>query len=106
MSMTPRERESLEVNSRRVVLAMAGLLVLLIATAFGFTLIFKDRIGVRFVPHRAFPAPAVVSNERSQRVALEARQRRLLAGAQSRLPIETAMQRIVARGPHAFDPVD
>jgi hypothetical protein len=97
--------ESLQVRAPLVASAMLGILVLLVAVAFGLMLFFPNRIGVRFVPHSAFPAPAVVPDERAQRLALEARQRRALNGADGRLPIEQAMREIAARGAHAFDPV-
>ena len=97
--------ESLQVRVPAVVGTMMGLLVLVAAVAFGFTLIFSNRIGVRFVPHSAFPAPAVIAQEHSQRLAIEARQRRALEGSGGRMPISEAMQRIAARGDHAFDPV-
>lgn len=98
--------ESLQVRVRAVVGITVGLLALLVVVAFGFTLIFSNRIGVRFVPHSAFPAPAVIAQERSQRLAIEGRQRRALAGAGGRLPIDEAMKRIVTRGGRAFDPVE
>jgi hypothetical protein len=100
--------ESPQVANRKVVLAMAGMLLLMAAVAFGFTLLFANRIGVRFVPHlafHAFPAPAVIPDERAQRVSLEAQQRRLLAGGNGRMPIGQAMQAMAARGAQAFDPV-
>lgn len=97
--------ENLQVHVRGVLTTAAGILAILSAIAFGFMLLFSNRIGVRFVPHRAFPAPAVVSYEHSQRLAIEGRQRRALAGGNGRMPIEEAMRQIVARGDRAFDPV-
>lgn len=97
--------ESLEVRARPVILTTAGLLILLTVVAFGFTLLFGNRVGERYAVRHEFPAPAVVPNERSQRLALEARQRKLLEGQDGRMPIGQAMQAIVAKGPHAFDPV-
>ncbi len=105
MTATPTPRENPQVDTRKVVTAIAGALILVVATAFGFTLVFGDHIGVRFVARHAFPAPAVIPNERAQRLTLEARQRKLLAGAHGRMPIESAMRLIAARGAQAFDPV-
>jgi hypothetical protein len=97
--------ENLQVRTRAVVLVTASLLVLLTVIAFGFMLIFANRIGVGYAVRHEFPAPAIIPNERSERLAMEARQRRVLAGQDGRMPIEQAMQAVVARGPHAFDPV-
>ncbi|HWB51492.1 MAG TPA: hypothetical protein VG651_20445 [Stellaceae bacterium] len=97
--------ESPAVGTRAVVLTVAGILVALLAVAFGFELIFRDRIGMTFVVQHNLPAPGVVPDERAAREALEARQRALLAGAGGRLPIETAMRAIAAKGEHAFDPL-
>ena len=97
--------ESLQVRVPVVIGAMAGLLILMTAVAFGFLLLFPNRISVRFVPHSAFPQPAVIAQERSQRLAVEGRQRRALEGAGGRMPIDQAMRQIAARGATAFDPV-
>lgn len=97
--------ESLQVGTRGVVLVIGVILVLLTAIAFGFTLLFNNRIGVHYTVRHELPAPGVVANERAQRLALEARQRRTLQGAGGRMPIDQAMQAIVARGPRAFEPV-
>jgi|SRR6185312_5882980 len=99
------EGESLQVRVPVIVGAALALLGMATIVAFGFLLLFPNRIGVRFVPHRAFPAPSVVSYERSQRLVLEAQQRRALAGAGGRMPIDEAMGKIAARGARAFDPV-
>jgi hypothetical protein len=98
--------ESLQVRAPVVALTMGGILILLATVAFGLTLFFHDRIGSRFVLRHAFPAPAVIPDERAQRLALEARQRHILEGAGRPMPINQAMKEIAARGPHAFDPVD
>lgn len=98
-------RESPRVRATIVIAVMAGLLGLLTAVALGFTLLFPNRIGVSFVPHSTFPQPGVSTGERTQRLSLEARQRRSLAGERGRMPIEQAMRIIAARGSHAFDPL-
>jgi hypothetical protein len=98
-------RESPGVATRRVVAAVAGILILLTLIALGFELLFQDRIGKTFTVHRPFPAPAVIADEQAQRLGLEAKQRRALAGGDGRMPIDGAMAAIAARGTHAFDPV-
>jgi len=97
--------ESLAVRARPVVLIAGSLLVLLTILAFGFMVLFSNRIGVRYAVEHKFPGPGVVPDEKAERLALEARQRKALQGAGGRMPIEQAMQAIVTRGPHAFDPV-
>jgi uncharacterized membrane protein len=99
------KHESPQVATYRVVAIVAGIVVILSLIAFGFQPLFHSRIGQTYTVHRAFPSPAVIPGERAQRLALEAGQRRDLNGAQGRMPIATAMKRIVAKGPHAFDPV-
>jgi hypothetical protein len=98
--------ESPAISTRAVVLTTIGILVVLMAIAFGFQPIFRDRIGMTDVQQRPLPAPGVIPDERAQREALEARQRAALAGAGGRLPIEAAMRAIADKGDHAFDPVE
>jgi hypothetical protein len=93
------------VGTRAVVLATVGVLAVLVAIAFGFGPIFRDRIGMTYVDEHSLPAPGVIPNERAEREALEAGQRKALDGAGGRLPIEAAMRAIAAKGEHAFDPV-
>jgi hypothetical protein len=97
--------ESLQVRTRTVAIVLVGILLLLAGVGFGLTLFFPDRVGVRHVVARGFPTPAVIPNERAQRLQLEAKQRRALDGADGRMPIGQAMAAIVARGNRAFDPV-
>ena len=98
-------RESPAVSTRAVVLATAGILIILAAIAFGFAPIFRDRVGITAVERRPLPAPGVTPNQRAERETLEAQQRAALAGAGGRMPIEAAMRAIAAKGEHAFDPV-
>jgi hypothetical protein len=98
--------ESPQVGTRTIVLMMSGILVVLVLVAFGFEMLFSDRIGQTFVARRDFPAPAVIPNERGQRLALEARQQQALSGGGGRMSIAAAMDRIASKGPHAFDPVE
>jgi hypothetical protein len=106
----PREHgigkgESLQVHARTIAFLLLAVLALLTATGFGLTLFFQDRVGQDHVVARRFPSPQLVPDERTRRLRLEARQRSDLAGAHGRMPIEQAMQAIVARDDHAFDPV-
>jgi len=97
--------ESPQVSTVRVVMIVAGMLAILSAIAFGFQALFHDRIAQTYTVQHPFPAPAIMSAERAQRLALEARQRRDLNGAHGRMPIDAAMKAIASRGTHAFDPV-
>jgi hypothetical protein len=97
--------ESPQVRTWRVTAIVAGILVILVAIAFGFQLLFADRIGRTGVVAHGFPAPAVIPDEGAQRRALEARQRQALDGGGGRLPIDAAMKAIAGRGQHAFDPI-
>jgi hypothetical protein len=98
--------ESPEVNTRRVLIIVAGILAFIIIIAFGFELVFRDRIGQTFIVQHPFPAPTLIAAERAQRLALEAPQKRDLQGARGRTPIDLAMKAIAAKGPHAFDPLE
>jgi hypothetical protein len=93
------------VAARRVAVIMAVIIGLLIAVAFGFTLIFHDRLGTAHVTVPSFPAPGVRPDEGLERQQLEARQQHRLSGADGGMPIDDAMRAIVAKGTHAFDPV-
>lgn len=88
-----------------IVAIVAGIIVVLLAIAFGFQPIFRDRIGQTFVARRAFPGPAVIPDERAERERLDAAQTGDLNGAHGRMPIDAAMKAVAAKGAHAFDPV-
>lgn len=98
--------ESPQVNTRRVLVIVAGIIAFIVIVGFGFELIFPDRIGETYSVQHSFPSPSVIATERTQRLALESRQKRDLAGAHGRIPIEAAMKAIAAKGPHAFDPIE
>ncbi len=85
---------------------MAATLAFLIVIAGGLALLFPDRLYRPAPQEGAFPQPTVIPDEGVQRRRLEAEQNQLLAGGNGRLPIDEAMKRIVARGPHAYDPVE
>ena len=97
--------ESPAVGTRAVIFATIGILAILVAIAFGFELVFRDRIGVTYVEQHPLPGPGVRPDERTEREALEAQQRAALAGAGGRLPIEAAMRAIAGKGEHAFEPI-
>lgn len=97
--------EAPTVATRTIVLIVAGILVTLILIAFGFQTIFRDRIGQTYAVRHPFPAPAVIPDERAERLALQARQEQDLKGAHGRMPIDAAMKAIAAKGEHAFDPI-
>ena len=97
--------ESPQVRAWIIAAIVAGILIVLILIAFGFQPIFGNRIAQAKSPAHPFPPPAVISEERAQRLALENKQRRDLAGAHSRMPIEAAMRAIAAKSSHAFDPI-
>jgi hypothetical protein len=88
-----------------VAVALAAILAVLALLSIGLVVVFPDRVGITAVHGRSFPGPGVTPTQREERLQLEARQRRLLAGGDGRLPIEAAMDRIAARGERAFDPV-
>lgn len=92
------------VNTRRVIAIVVGILIFIVAVSVGLQALFGDRIGQTYTVRHPFPAPAVIPGERAQRLALEAKQRRELNGAQNRMPIDAAMKAIAAKESHAFDP--
>ena len=97
--------ESPNVDTRRVVAIVAGVLIFVALVSFGFQALFGGRVGQTYTVHHPFPAPAVIASERAQRLSLEAKQRRDLNGAHGRMPIAAAMKAIAAEGTSAFDPV-
>src|ERR1700744_1382109 len=108
--MTTPERdlgrgEPPSVNARSVIVMTVAAIALLVLSTIGLAFFFSDRIGMTFVDRQPFPAPGVSASERTTRALLERKEAAALAGADGRMPIDTAMQKIVARGAHAFDPV-
>src|ERR1700749_521434 len=95
--------ETPAVNARSVIATMAAAIALLVLSAVGLAFFFSDRIGMTFVERQPFPAPGVSASERSTRAVIERKGLAALAGAVGRMPIDAAMQRIAARGAHAFD---
>ena len=99
-------RESPQVRTARIIAVAGGTLLLLVAIAFGFELIFKDRIGRTAIVQTSFPLPGVVPDEAAMRLELEAKQRAALNGQGGRASIDQAMDALVARGAKAFDPLE
>jgi hypothetical protein len=97
--------ETPHITYGRVVAVLALVLGLLTAIGFGFQLVFPERIGQTYTVQTAFPLPGVVPDERERRLATEAAQREVLKGGAGRISIDEAMNRIVARGTRAFDPL-
>jgi hypothetical protein len=97
--------ESPQVDTRAILKIIAVLVAALVLISFGLELFFQDRIGRTYTVSHAFPPPGVIPNEREQRRALDARQRRELNGEGGHMPIGAAMKAVSAKGPHAFDPV-
>lgn len=97
--------ESPLVATRTIVLIVAGILVFLMLIALGFQTVFRDRIGQTYAVRHPFPAPAVIPDERAERLALQAKQEQDLNGAHGRMPIDAAMKAVAAKGEHAFDPI-
>jgi hypothetical protein len=79
----------------------------LLMIAFGLEWIVPQRIGNGHPPvRRAFTSPAVIPDEKAERISLEQKQKALLNGAEGRMPIAEAMKAVAAKGSHAFDPVE
>ena len=100
MAADTERHETPGVATKRVEGAMLVILGLLIAVSFGLQLFFQDRVGKTHVTPASFPEPAIMATQRAERMALEARQRRELAGGSGRMPIDAAMRAIAAKGPH------
>ena len=98
--------ETPAIRTRSVLVVTIAMLAALVAIAVGLQVFFSDRIGMTIVATREFPAPGVVSGERAERLALEAKQNSELNGAAGRMPIAAAMQAIAAKGLRAFDPIE
>jgi hypothetical protein len=97
--------ESPQVASRLVSYIAAGLVAAVVAAVAVLALAFPDTL-VRGKPMvSAFPEPAVRSDERAQRLAIEKMQRDRLAGKNGGVPIDRAMDMIVARGSTAYEPI-
>jgi predicted PurR-regulated permease PerM len=97
------ERQNIDV--RNVAAIALGILAALILITVSLAFVFPTLIHKPGTIAAQFPAPSVLTNERSQRVALERAQQARLAGTNGGIPIEQAMQKIAERGVHAYDPV-
>ena len=102
------------VASRRVILAAIGLMAMMLGAVVMMLGFYVWQLPERALPEpRQLPAPQVRTNERLLRQQLETAQRARLSGyrwedSQKTLvgiPIERAMQIVVARGTGAYDPI-
>jgi hypothetical protein len=107
--------ESPEVAIRPILAAALGAGLLLAGTISGLDMIWHRAVPVRTVPPpRSFPQPQVRTDERAQRLQLEARQRERLEAyhwadqqrAFVQIPIERAMQIIAQEGAQAYAPLE
>jgi hypothetical protein len=104
-----------DVDLRGVALAACGALVLIAAAIGALGAVYRTEVPNRTpLPPQTFPEPQIRVNEVAQRLRLQAEQRSRLAGyawvdrahGVVRIPIERAMQLIVAAGPKAYDPIE
>ncbi|MGY3453984.1 hypothetical protein [Bradyrhizobium sp. USDA 4353] len=100
----------------RIVLAVVGGFLLMVAAAVAGLLVFlnTDVPGALAPRHeRPFPAPTLQTTPQGDLAKFEAAQRKDLSGygwvdrdrGLARVPIEDAMRMIAARGEHAYDPL-
>ena len=97
--------ESPQVATRLVFYIAAGLVAAVLAAVGGLALSFPGAISQSKPVIAAFPQPAVRTDERAQRLAIEKAQRDRLAGKNGGIPIERAMDMVVARGTAAYAPI-
>jgi hypothetical protein len=117
VSTEARTRARLEppdIAPRPVIWAALGALLLLGGAIGGFDVIYRRAVPVRSIaPPQAFPEPQLRTDERAQRLDLQARQRDRLSGyhwadpnrALVQIPIERAMQIVAQEGDQAYAPL-
>jgi hypothetical protein len=117
MASEPHVAEKLEppgVDLRAVLLAGFGAMVLLAVAIAGLSTVYRWQVPSRVLsPPQTFPEPQLRVDENGQLRRLQAEQSAKLAGyvwvdrahGLVRIPIERAMQLIVAAGPKAYDPI-
>lgn len=117
MAAEPAPRDRLEPNdtNARLLLAIAASVLVLLAVAFGATLLFyKAEVPSRgaIVPAR-FPQPGLTGDDPRERQRLEAEQQERLHGYRwvdrsrgiASVPIDEAMHRIAAKGAQGYAPI-
>lgn len=104
--MDDAKPETPQVRAGSVIAAVGGIVAILLFVAIGFAMFFPGRIGKTYAVQTPFPAPQVIPDERRQRLALQAQQRRVLEGKTGRMPIEHAMQVIAAKRQRGYDPIE
>lgn len=106
--------ESPEVETRVVLLAALGVLVLVLGTVGVLGAIYYREVSVQRLPTpEKFPQPRVESKERQERLRIEAGQAARLAGYRwidrkegiVQIPIERAMQLLAGEGMQAYAPL-
>jgi hypothetical protein len=94
-----------DIAVRAVLLAAAGILAALAVILVGMAVLLPEATRRPAAKPSQFPAPSVLTDERAQRLQLEAAQRARLAGENGAMSIERAMSIIAGRGARAYDPV-
>lgn len=94
--------ETADVDVRGVGLAIAGIAALVVVGALAAAAFLWTQGSIReppaLMPQTAAPAPALQTNERNDRQAIEARARARLAGRDGGVPIGLAIRRTAALG--------
>jgi hypothetical protein len=110
----PIQLEPPDVDLRAVLLTAAGAIVLVVAAVAGLHAVYRAYVPNRHLPApQAFSGPQVQPDEANELRRLLGDQRARLAGyawadhgkGLIKIPIERAMQLIVQKGDHAFDPL-
>jgi len=94
-----------DIAVRAVSLSAAGILAALVIIVVGMMVLLPQATRRPAATAVQFPAPSVLTDERAQRLQLEAAQRARLAGENGAIPIGRAMSMIAGRGAKAYDPV-
>ncbi len=93
------------VDNRTVLLVAAGIIGFLVVFLVVLLAIFPNLTHRPLPPLAQFPAPSVMTDERTQRIELERAQYQRLSGSNGTMRIEDAMAAIAAKGATAYDPI-
>ncbi len=104
-----------DINNRAVLATVGGFLVFVALAIAGLLVVLKTQAPDAMVPRteHGFPSPVLQKAPQNDLAQFEAAQRAALSGygwvdrdrGIARIPIEEAMRMIVARGAHAYDPL-